>query len=806
MDRPATTWGVVFMSLRNLRMKLQCALLVLASSLPLSDKTRRRFEKSLHKRRAFLYSRALPFSYAPANNPLISVIVVSHNSSKDLPFALKSISNQSYQNIEVIVVENGSADTKGLTREICPNAIWIHSPENLGFAAGNNLAMEEARGEYVALVNPDARLDEDCLLEMLGAFRGSPGVAAVAPKIRFWTRFISVHLEATEMFRVSELSVVRQLNYKKIFLRQGARDGDALLAKKIDHDRFVMEITLPVDESKLALTVFSSGAVSIQRRGMLRSFSIPKSGEAVFEIPLSRSSAPDAHWLINNAGSALRNGMPADIGFAERDSCAFDVSQETDAFCGCVALIRRSSFIGRELFRREFFAYYEDSELSFWLRQNGWKIVFWPRAVAYHRHSSSTEENSVVWRALVSRSSRLYRHHTGTNVSARGVDNELFSDASYRELDEKLAETLRKLDESTTPVSRPTSRNIGVYNSYWNTMGGGEVHALQVVNFLAREGDTIFLISEEDFDLPRLCDFGGVPGERYRKIISSRVSGKDTSIFDLFINSTYHSNLRSEAEKSLYLLSFPHMNPDTEALASYRVLCNSSFTEDWARRRWGHIDSMVIYPTFSPALQAPKPISLGREKVILSVGRFSPDGHCKNQHAILNAFSSNKHCSGWTLKLVGSLDRSRRRDVEYFQSISSVPVPADRTVELLPNADLTELRSSLFSAQIYVHAAGLGRAASEPENHEHFGISVLEACIAGNFPIVYGVGGPAELIKHLGVGSVYWDKEGLTRVLGAAIEGIDQFDDQHISNSAKRFCDENDMRLRVLSSNLIRPT
>jgi len=94
-----------------------------------------------------------------------SVIIVSYNTSARLRECLSHLlANPGKRQIEVIVVDNASADDSAqMVRERFADIELICSTENLGFAAGNNLAMASARGRYVVLLNPDALLTIESL-------------------------------------------------------------------------------------------------------------------------------------------------------------------------------------------------------------------------------------------------------------------------------------------------------------------------------------------------------------------------------------------------------------------------------------------------------------------------------------------------------------------------------------------------------------------------------------------------------------------------------------------------------------------
>ncbi len=94
----------------------------------------------------------------PAARPLVSVIVVNWNGAAYLPECLDSIAEQSYPNIEIIVVDNGSTDDSvAFVKAAYGGRVHlIENPTNLGFAGGNNVGIRAAKGAYVALLNNDA--------------------------------------------------------------------------------------------------------------------------------------------------------------------------------------------------------------------------------------------------------------------------------------------------------------------------------------------------------------------------------------------------------------------------------------------------------------------------------------------------------------------------------------------------------------------------------------------------------------------------------------------------------------------------
>ncbi len=94
--------------------------------------------------------------------PLVSIITINYNNVAVTCDLLLSIGCVSYRNIEVIVVDNASAeDPTEQLKEVYPAVKVIVSKENLGFAGGNNLGIRAAHGQYLFFVNSDTVMTAD---------------------------------------------------------------------------------------------------------------------------------------------------------------------------------------------------------------------------------------------------------------------------------------------------------------------------------------------------------------------------------------------------------------------------------------------------------------------------------------------------------------------------------------------------------------------------------------------------------------------------------------------------------------------
>lgn len=89
--------------------------------------------------------------------PSLSVLIVAHNSAAELRRTLPALGAELGEGDELLVVDNDSADeTVAVVGALAPAARLVRMGRNVGFAAGVNVAAEEARGELLVLLNPDA--------------------------------------------------------------------------------------------------------------------------------------------------------------------------------------------------------------------------------------------------------------------------------------------------------------------------------------------------------------------------------------------------------------------------------------------------------------------------------------------------------------------------------------------------------------------------------------------------------------------------------------------------------------------------
>lgn len=117
-------------------------------------------------------------------SPTISVIIPHLNGKQHLDDCLGSLRRQSFQEFEVLLVDNGSTDgSQTFLREHYPEVWLIELETNHGFTGACNAGYEASNGEIIILLNNDTEVDSKWLQAIVEAFDRSPRVGSIASKM-----------------------------------------------------------------------------------------------------------------------------------------------------------------------------------------------------------------------------------------------------------------------------------------------------------------------------------------------------------------------------------------------------------------------------------------------------------------------------------------------------------------------------------------------------------------------------------------------------------------------------------------------
>ena len=115
----------------------------------------------------------------------LSIVLVNLNAADYLVECLRSIrANPPPYNCEIVVVDNGSNDDSGVrVRSEFPEALFISNSRNEGFARASNRGLQEAKGRYVLLLNPDTIVHPGALGNLVSYARANPMIGILGPRV-----------------------------------------------------------------------------------------------------------------------------------------------------------------------------------------------------------------------------------------------------------------------------------------------------------------------------------------------------------------------------------------------------------------------------------------------------------------------------------------------------------------------------------------------------------------------------------------------------------------------------------------------
>ena len=502
---------------------------------------------------------------AGKTSPFVSVIIVNHNGERHLEDLFDSLREQTYEHFEIVMVDNGSSDGS-VERALAswPGIRVVAESSNAGFAEGSNLGQEAAKGNLLCLLNNDVAVAPNWLEELVLEWKGNKRTGAVCSKVMFWKPFIEFSVkcrpEGTALsLRESSLEEFHPRYGKVLYRDPPVRSADDAW---IDL-RQPLAVRLPYEGQECIRLTFQNpsseeGEVELcWGNGEPSTHAVP-SGTHIIELKVTESEI-DPRWVINNAGSRLnrRTLKAGDRGIFQYDDGQYDRAEAVTAICGCSVLVDPSSIPGESLFVQDFFTYCEDTDLSLRIHRNGYKLRYAPRSVAYHKHASSSKQDSPFFRFHLSRN-RLYMNmlHAKESVWRGKVDEAV---KNFRQMKEdadaggtnsekefagmipQLLEDLRSFEERVAN-GRVYERQrrlprVGMYRKSWNILGDEERNALTYALHLAKFG-LVDLIAESDFDLDALAKQGELDLKHCRKRVVPSWDSACAAAYDVFVNTT----------------------------------------------------------------------------------------------------------------------------------------------------------------------------------------------------------------------------------------------------------------------------
>ena len=233
----------------------------------------------------------------------VSVNIVNWNGLQYLRDCIESVQEQTYGNIEIVVVDNGSSDGSiDYLQESCPHIRLVKNNRNEGFSRAHNQAIRMASGAYILPLNFDIVLDSHFVEEMVNAIEWAPEIGIVS----------------------GCLYLLNESEGKRVF----------------DSTGITMNGMFPADRGQ---QIIDSGQYS------------------------------QVEFIFGASGAAplLKRKMLEDIKMDE------------------------------EYFDEDYRIYVEDVDLCWRAQMHGWKALYTPQAIAYHKRGATRENNLTMMKEYV---------------------------------------------------------------------------------------------------------------------------------------------------------------------------------------------------------------------------------------------------------------------------------------------------------------------------------------------------------------------------------------------------------------------
>lgn len=123
--------------------------------------------------------------------PLVSIIIPCYNAQRYLHDALKSAENQTYRNIEIICINDGSQDGTGrilrVYQQQSKRNVIVADIDNSGVSIARNRGIEESRGEFLFFLDADDCISKNCIEGLVSAYLAAGQECDIA--YGCWTRY-----------------------------------------------------------------------------------------------------------------------------------------------------------------------------------------------------------------------------------------------------------------------------------------------------------------------------------------------------------------------------------------------------------------------------------------------------------------------------------------------------------------------------------------------------------------------------------------------------------------------------------------
>ncbi len=158
------------------------------------------------------------------NNLLVSVIITTRNEEENLETCLRSVKDQTYKDIEIIVVDNNSIDKTKVIANKYTKKVFNKGPER---SVQRNFAVEKSKGDFVLILDADMKLSKDVVSDCVDTIKNEKVGGIIIPEesygIGFWVQCKKLE---RSFYVGNDMIEAARFFSKKIFVEIGGFDED----------------------------------------------------------------------------------------------------------------------------------------------------------------------------------------------------------------------------------------------------------------------------------------------------------------------------------------------------------------------------------------------------------------------------------------------------------------------------------------------------------------------------------------------------------------------------------------------------
>ena len=177
-----------------------------------------------------------------AHEPLVSVIIPAYNAERYIGYCIDSVIAQSYKNLEIIVIDDGSTDnTKGVRRNYHDNRVHYYCQKNGGPASARNHGLTKAAGEYIAFVDADDFISPEYIITLLRLNLNYTTFCSVCSYVKFQNKD-RLEESINKNQKVKEQKMNRNAALKSLFYK---KEITAYPVLKLFHHSVIKNVYFP---------------------------------------------------------------------------------------------------------------------------------------------------------------------------------------------------------------------------------------------------------------------------------------------------------------------------------------------------------------------------------------------------------------------------------------------------------------------------------------------------------------------------------------------------------------------------------